>query len=426
MSTETHCPSCGKILRLPDGLARAKVACPACGARFHPIVPADRRDQRAIRGRRSRPKRFDPTLPVVLLVALVISGLVWFFLRNQSAAPPPAPVATPSAPAPSDPGTAPAEDPLHHPAMRTLVRLMQGLRVGNPILFRNQLDLPEWYRRAAPPESPRWTALSTEKQDAFAERLQGRLEADPGLLTFDPAAVDRASASELEDGGVLLLLSRSSDPDRAWEFQLAPAEAGSWLLRAYRVRDLAAERRVATEESARAAAAEAKSAEQRTFVATEGGGRMFRGTIQKVPLPPDTSPATASHIEELIEEALAENGLASRAARRELARLAPSCVPFLLNRLAEVPVDGSPEHTEALAGLDALLQSVSFRTSAFPLASLESGDPALILQKQKQTVESWFGWWAHWGKNWAAWRDASGMPPPEEEPAGRTRHRRGG
>lgn len=381
--------------------------------------PAPRR-----RTRRPARKRTSLTWLWVLLVAGALSVLVWQLLPRGDERPAREPAEpAPAAPAAAAPtADAAVADPARHPATLPVRMLATALSTANEVQLRALLDLPSWYERDRPDEAL-WTTLGRAEQETYGEDLVGRLLADPEWQEFAAAEagplvfVQPPAGTGREGDRAEVQLRDASDPTRSWRFRTI-LRNGAWRIQAWEVRREPSEPEAGGDEEEAAAEQEKAGG---IFVETAGGGRQLRGRVARVDLVPGTTREEEAHIQELFELARAESGLESKLAERELIAIGHKAVPILLNRLVDLPLDGSPGRVEEVAVIHGLLQDITFRRVSFPLRDVDADRPELLAQRQREAVEAWFGWWRAWGGRWDAWVEESGMPRPEPSRPGRTR-----
>lgn len=418
--TATLCPSCQVRLQVPEQKLHSRIRCPKCGARF--VAQAAAAPPAQVRmpmdRQRARPARRLSARPfVILLIAAVLSLVAWWWITEEHGAAGPAAATAPAvAPGPARPAAtsaANAEDPLAHPAAKAVRNVQVALASFNPDQLLQLLDLPSWYAREDQGGRP-WTSLTADEQRAWGRQLAERLLEDPQLRSYASLQPAEGSFAAPPDREAVLFVRVAAQPGRRWRFELAESD-GAWRLRGFgEEEDLVAA--AATEGDGGAAAAAAG-----IYTETEGGGRILRGTVAKVDLVPGTTPAEEKEILAKLDLALAESGLESRLAKRELVALGHHAVPVLLNRLADLPLDGSHERTALIAALHGMLQDLTWRRATFPLRDIDAGTAEDLRARQQEAIEAWYGWWKAWGKRWDAWVEQSGMPQPEPLKEGRTR-----
>ncbi len=417
----TACPHCRVQLKLPEGKLHSKVKCPQCGEAFV-ARPQAAAGQEPTKRQRKRPtkKKANPTPWVVLLVAGALSVLAWMWIQGRAEDGGDAPVRTAgtgnraadSAPPPERAEVAPME----HPATRVALQLLSAARFGNETQAAGLLDLPVWYERAHP-DAGRWTTLSTAERGEATDRTVGGVLADPALRAAAELEFEAAFFAEPPADTASLTLRSPETPTTGHRFELALRD-GRWRILSYAaVEDPPVG---ATEEGAGQAEG-VPPGESKVFAETSDGGRILRGTVAEVELVPGTTAEEEGAIRERFRLALAESGLESKLAKRELIETGHKAVPVLMNELVARPLDGSSSRTEEVAVIHGLLQDITFRRAAFPLRDLSADSPEELLRRQKEAVAAWFGWWKLWGRRWDAWVEESGMPKPDPQRAGRTR-----
>ncbi len=411
--SSTQCPHCQVHLKLPEEKLHSKVKCPKCGSAFL-AKPAAAAGHEPTKRQRKRPtkKKTNPTPYVVLVVALAITIGAWALIQGgadeggggkEQSANSTKPAGT----------TGPAEatvDPFDHPATRPARQLQSALTSYNDNQLRSLLDLRTWFEREQP-DGRKWTSVLGADQSRYGQELAKRLLEEPELRRYAERKLVRASfAGSVYDTAEVTLRSEDQ-PEMLWKFQTAQVD-GIWKIRSYAFE---------VEKPAEEVDEDAKKKPATGFVETQGGGLQMRGVIEAVDLVEGTTEEEAAAMREMFLLAMAESGLESKTAKRDLIKKGHPAIPVLLNEFVARPLDGTKERSEEAAIIHGMLQDISFRQISFPMRDLNPDKPAILLEKQQQAVEAWFGWWKAWGKRWDAWVEKSGAPAPEPEKPGRTR-----
>ncbi|MFQ5748069.1 MAG: hypothetical protein ACE5H3_01270 [Planctomycetota bacterium] len=287
-----------------------------------------------------------------------------------------------------------------------------ALAAHNLASLRGQMALPVWFERDNEETGKRFSYLRRDEQESYGEELARRLAADPSFQAL--AALESPSEEWHGESGRKVLQLSGGTPPRRWAFSLVP-RGTTWLVTG--LEELPPE--PSPEEPGAGDGGETpppkSSPASRLMVAVEGGGEIFRGTIQKVGPLPETSAQEWTLLRGWVDEVLKESGLASHNALRSLVEAGQPSIPALLDRLAGIPIDRNPDHLDRIALIDRTLQMVSGRNSLWPLPGITSiTDPGELQERRRLSVESWFGWWSFWGGKWDRWLEKSGRAQPDD------------
>ncbi len=309
-----------------------------------------------------------------------------------------------------------SRDPQSHPALRRLRILLRAFDNGNERTAAATLDYPHWWKSEHVEDTRIWELLPAQEQSEFQAQVHQRIAGLIPLLR-ENVSVEMGFPEEGE-----LLLIRFSGQTGHWQIACHERE-GTWWLSS--IQYVEGPKEVETEKNSDDASVpleeQAAGATDGVFVSTGDGGKLLAGTVEPVESAPGLTPELRSQIHAWIVLALAEQGLESRLAREELQVKVQLAVPELLNRLVDLPLDGSREREEEVAALDGLLQRVTFRRSSFPSRALD-GNPDNLALRQKLSIAAWFPWWKQWRRRWGEWEKKAGIPTPDPR---RRRGRRG-
>ncbi len=407
----SRCPHCQVRLKIQDERLHSKVRCPKCSEPFV-CKPETVTPTRATARRRPPPK--PNSLPIVLAcLALLLCGAIWFFYPD-----PPAPTSTQDSIAvlPPKPASAPPQIAAReHPAMKRVRFFSQSLSARNFESLARQLDLPSWYKAKNPGDSRVYQLLPGDEIRAWEESLFLEISKNPFILQFVQDSFFDVFYLETDEAPLRIEVRINSNPDIRWIFDFLQ-DGGDWRIAKLDIIPPQAK------PVAEAKEPEVKPKESKIYVEDDMGGRIFRGKIVAVDIVQDTSPEDLAILNPLLDSALQDGGLESRVAKKDLIPWENKPIPLLLNRLVELPLDGSEDRLMEVAAIDGLLQALTHRISTLPMRALGTGGKEGLVERQNEVIGSWFTWWKVWGKRWEGWKKEANFPPPPRRRGGKGRN----